>query len=209
MMNTVTTIKKVKETGRDRLIASSLKLFSQKGYHACSIREICDAAHANVSLVSFHFGGKEGLLDVIFNDMISNDFDEMESFLVTPQSKEDFYVRLDLFLNSYVNYYLKRPDVISLYLEELERGHHIALEILPSTYGKIWKGLVRFLKEAQENKIIGENIDSKILAYQVFSPLTLLMRSRKSSYINSLFTLEDEKFRKQILQQIVDTIPKS
>ena len=200
-------LKKIKETGRDRLIASSLKLFSQKGFHGCSIREICDAAKANVSLVSFHFGGKDGLLDVIFEEIAANDFSEMESYLQNPLTKEDMKIRLELFINSYVDFYLKHPDVVSLYLEELERGHHQAMEILPVTFGKIWKSLVRFLKEAQENKLIIEKIDAKILAYQIISPVSHLMRSRKSSYVNSLFTLDDEKFRKQIILQIVETIP--
>lgn len=196
-----------KLNGRDRLIASSLKLFSKKGYHGCSIREICDAAKANISLVSFHFGGKEGLLDALFSEMVSENFNQMDKFLVAPQSKEEFEIRLDLFLNSYVDFYLQHPDVVSLFLEELERGHQQAMGILPETYGKIWKSLVRFLKITQENKIINDRLDSKILAYQIISPLTHLMRSRNSSYINSLFTLDDEKFRKQILRQIVETIP--
>lgn len=199
--------KKTKENGRDRLIASSLKLFSQKGFHGCSIREICDAARANVSLVSFHFGGKEGLLDVIFEEMDSTDFSEMEKLLTSPNSKEDLRVRLELFLTSYVDFYLKNPDVVSLYLEELERGHHQAMDILPETFGVIWKSLVRFLIEAQEQKLIGGKLDSKILAYQILAPVSHLMRSRKSSYVNSLFTLEDENFRQQIILQIVETIP--
>ena len=77
----VSTFKKLKETGRDRLIASSLKLFSQKGFHGCSIREICDAAKANISLISFHFGGKEGLLEVIFEELREKDFEDIEKFL--------------------------------------------------------------------------------------------------------------------------------
>ncbi len=207
MMETVMTLKKVKETGRDRLIASSLKLFSQKGFHACSIREICDDAKANVSLVSFHFGGKEGLLDVIFEEMDEDDFDVILSYLVTPKSSEDFKVRLKLFLDSYVGFYLEHPDVVSLYLEELERGHHQAMDRFSTTFGKIWKALVVFLREAQEEKLINVEMDSKMLAYQLISPVTHLMRSRKSAYVNSLFTLDDEAFRTKFLKQIVDSIP--
>ncbi|MBY0412756.1 MAG: TetR family transcriptional regulator, partial [Bdellovibrionales bacterium] len=49
-MNTL--IRKKKENGRDRLIVSALSLFCERGYHGVSVREICDHANANSSLIS-------------------------------------------------------------------------------------------------------------------------------------------------------------
>ena len=70
-------VKKTKENGRDRLIVSALSLFCERGYHGVSVREICDHANANPSLISFHFGGKEALLETIFEGMMSDRFEEI------------------------------------------------------------------------------------------------------------------------------------
>lgn len=197
--------KDMKLTGRDRLIAASLKLFSHKGFHACSIREICEAVKANISLISFHFGGKEGLLDVIFGELIEHDFNQMEQAFSHVASKEDLKIRLRLFLENYVSFSIKHTDVINLYLEELERGNQKALDRLPHTYGKLWKSFLAFLKSAQDQGYLDKDLDVEILAFQVLAPINHLIRSRRTSSRTTLLSLEDEALRKKLLDQIIKT----
>jgi AcrR family transcriptional regulator len=194
--------KKLKIPSRDRLIAASLKLFSNKGYHGCSIREICDKANANISLISFHFGGKEGLLDAIFDKLVEQDFNKIELSLSAPTSKEDVLIRLDHFLNSYIDFSIKHSDVIGLYLEELERGNPQTVDILPKTYGKIWNSLTSFLKEAQDKNLISEDLDANITAFQILAPINHLIRSKRSTNRTTTFSLEDGDFRKKFLSQM-------
>jgi len=46
---------------RERLIATSARLFSQHGFDGVSVRQIAKASKANLGAVTYHFGGKEGL----------------------------------------------------------------------------------------------------------------------------------------------------
>ena len=50
-----------KTSTRDQLLAASLKAFGSKDYDAVSTREIVEAAEANISAISYHFGGKQPL----------------------------------------------------------------------------------------------------------------------------------------------------
>jgi AcrR family transcriptional regulator len=59
-------VQKTTYTARERLILSAERLFAEKGYEGVSVREIADDAKANLSLVSYYFGGKEGLLAEIY-----------------------------------------------------------------------------------------------------------------------------------------------
>lgn len=199
-------LRKLKENGRDRLIAASLNLFSLKGFHACSIREICDKARANISLVSFHFGGKEGLLDVIFEELSEKDFDEIISILGTVSSKDELKIRLKLFLETFTDYSLKHADVVSLFLDELERGTSQTEKRMEVTFGKLWTSLNSFLKEAQIKGMISDNLDCEILSYQILSPVSNLCRSRRTSTKMTFFNLKSEVFRKKLINQIIDTI---
>lgn len=49
------------ESTRQKLLDTALAMFAERGYEAASVREICDAAGANIAAVNYHFGGKERL----------------------------------------------------------------------------------------------------------------------------------------------------
>lgn len=46
---------------REKLLAAGTRLFAERGFAAVSIRELSQAAQVNSSLISYYFGGKEGL----------------------------------------------------------------------------------------------------------------------------------------------------
>ena len=48
---------------RDRLLAAALELLSHRGPEGVTLREITDAAGANVAAVSYHFGSLKALCD--------------------------------------------------------------------------------------------------------------------------------------------------
>lgn len=49
------------EDTRGRLLRAALAVFARRDFDAVSVRAIVDLAGANVSAVSYHFGGKQGL----------------------------------------------------------------------------------------------------------------------------------------------------
>lgn len=55
------TTKKTQADTRERLLASSLKAFGHRDYDSVSTREIVEMADANISAISYHFGGKRQL----------------------------------------------------------------------------------------------------------------------------------------------------
>ncbi|MDF2569947.1 MAG: Bacterial regulatory protein tetR family [Sporomusa sp.] len=50
---------------KEKLIEAGEKLFAEKGLSGVSIRELSKEAGANSALISYHFGGKEGLYSAI------------------------------------------------------------------------------------------------------------------------------------------------
>lgn len=51
----------------ERLLAAGIRLFSHQGFAATSVRQICEAAHANVAAVNYHFGSKRDLYDAVLD----------------------------------------------------------------------------------------------------------------------------------------------
>ena len=52
---------------RLRLLDAAIKLFSEKGYKAVSVRELADQAKSNLAAISYHFGDKSGLYREAFS----------------------------------------------------------------------------------------------------------------------------------------------
>lgn len=53
---------------KTHILDTSVKLFSVNGYKETSIREISKIASVNVSMISYYFGGKDGILkDIVKN----------------------------------------------------------------------------------------------------------------------------------------------
>ncbi|GEB75734.1 forespore capture DNA-binding protein RefZ [Sporolactobacillus inulinus] len=50
---------------KDAVVHSALKLFTMSGYDGVSVRAIASDAGVNVALVSYYFGGKQGLLEYL------------------------------------------------------------------------------------------------------------------------------------------------
>jgi AcrR family transcriptional regulator len=49
------------EDPKTRLLHTAGEIFAEKGYHAATVREICQKAEVNIASVSYYFGDKEGL----------------------------------------------------------------------------------------------------------------------------------------------------
>ncbi len=54
----------------ERLIEAAGVLFAQKGFANTTVRDICDAAGANVAAVNYHFGDKEKLHEAVLNYIV-------------------------------------------------------------------------------------------------------------------------------------------
>ncbi|VBB06355.1 tetr bacterial regulatory protein hth signature [Lucifera butyrica] len=54
-----------------KLLEAASKLFAERGFAAVSIREVAEAASVNSALISYHFGGKEGLYSAVLEMHLS------------------------------------------------------------------------------------------------------------------------------------------
>lgn len=66
---------------RRRLLQAALKAFGQRDYDAVGTREIVEAAGANISAISYHFGGKQGLYLATAEFLAENMYGELQGDL--------------------------------------------------------------------------------------------------------------------------------
>ena len=100
---------------RNKLIEVATPLFAKKGFNGVSVREVATAARVNLSMISYYFGGKEGLYGEVLNEQFASlkGVDYLMEVDADPVVKFEFYVRAT------VARYRKNPDLLRFYTSEL------------------------------------------------------------------------------------------
>ena len=89
-----------------KTVAEATPLFAEKGFNGVSVREIAGFAGVNVSMISYYFGGKEGLYAAVLNEQfgVLQHLSEITDVDAEPLAKLELYVR------DTVARYRKHPD---------------------------------------------------------------------------------------------------
>lgn len=66
----VTSVTKDEEHVKLRILKATRKLAAARGFDVTTVREICREADANISLVSYYYGGKEQLFEAMLDEFM-------------------------------------------------------------------------------------------------------------------------------------------
>jgi len=102
---------------RQRLLDVGVRLFSERGFHQVTVRELCHEAGANLAAVNYHFGGKLGL----YREIVTGTFSKMR---VDPTLAAPEGAGAEERLRHYVRTYLPRlaaPTGAGVMIQKLMR----------------------------------------------------------------------------------------
>lgn len=105
------------ESLRSRLIKAALDCFLADDYHRVTTRRIAEFAGANVSMIRYYFGSKEGLYEEMIRETLSPLLDVLDGPLLS--STEGFAE----FLGLYYRTMSARPEFPKLILKVLALHH--------------------------------------------------------------------------------------
>ncbi|MFK8138042.1 MAG: TetR/AcrR family transcriptional regulator [Bdellovibrionales bacterium] len=80
--------------GKEAILKSAIYLFTSKGYQKTTLKDLSAESGVNTALISYHFGGKEGLMRAVLEKKLSI-FDQM--FL--PSEKLGSSISMDNFIH--------------------------------------------------------------------------------------------------------------
>jgi TetR/AcrR family transcriptional regulator len=100
---------------RMNLIKVATPLFAEKGFNGVNLREIASVAGINVSMISYYFGGKEGLYGAVLREQfaVMKRVTDIAQLDIDPMQKVELYVRAT------VARYRKNPYLLRFYTSEL------------------------------------------------------------------------------------------
>jgi AcrR family transcriptional regulator len=86
--------KKIWGDAFERIVEASAELFAENAFHSVGVREIANKANVNISMISYYFGGKAGILIEILNRFFDMQFSTLKNSIVETDSKEESIKRL-------------------------------------------------------------------------------------------------------------------
>ena len=100
---------------RENIIAAAIPLFAAKGLNGVSVRELAGAAGVNLSMISYYFGGKEGLYAAV----LSAQFAVLDKLREIKQMDIDTLQKFELYVRATVARYRRSPYLLRFYTSEL------------------------------------------------------------------------------------------
>lgn len=105
-----------KKESREKIKTAAKILFAEKGYSASGIREISKKASVNVSMISYYFGSKLGLL----KELVDEFFNKLQSlYLEISETEDDFDSAIRTLIPKIIAHMGENQEVLRIFMREL------------------------------------------------------------------------------------------
>lgn len=188
---------------REALIEAAKRVFAVKGYEGATVKDLSDAAGVNVSLVSYHFGGKEGLYRTCLTDFGEVHVELLERLLGQVRNKEDFALRLRLFAEELVAIHHRETDICRIIFRGMENLDPITTDVFKKVFYRIFEALHKFVCSAQTAGIIRDDLDPELVSCFMFGSLLDLLRAQELIRLFGRKTLDDLDYRSVAIENWV------
>lgn len=140
-----------------------MKLFAQLGLDKCSTREIAKESDSNISLISYYFGGKEGLYKEVMRQHISevkkSVQNNMQNSAFKPGTKEYFVEEVSSMVENMIRFRVKFPEMAKIFAREKLTGMMHSKEIHEEIVYPLIQNFFESFKEGQRQGYIQQGID--------------------------------------------------
>ncbi len=192
------------DSTRAQLLKEAKKVFAEKGFDGATVKDICEAAGLNVSLVSYHFGGKEKLYAECLEDFGQDRLAAIERILKVPASFEELRTRLEMFTEEFIVRHLEDPDLSTILHRECTSHFANSKEVFVNSFVKIFETFEKYLKTCQTKKLLKADGDVFLASHIYFGALIDFIR--KDPLMKEIFhhSLQQPKFRERVVSSVVN-----
>jgi AcrR family transcriptional regulator len=154
---------------RERLMGAATRLFAEQGLEGTSTRDIARAAELNVSLISYYFGGKEGLYQTVlrqFADRLQTETQRLlESLDLQNLTRESFQKVMRSFISEMLRLKLSHREIHTLLDREMASGLPHSKDIIGRVYQQILENITGIFVQGQKKGFVRREIDPHILFF--------------------------------------------
>lgn len=132
-----------KNDSRNKLVEVATRLFAERGLHGVSIRELSLVAETSISMISYHFGGKEGLYASVLQEQFAS-FDQIAEI---SREESDPLQIIEAYLRWTIGRHRNNPYLLRFYTSELTNPTPYFASIVSPAIGKVIGILIEVVNE--------------------------------------------------------------
>lgn len=171
---------------RLKIIFAAAKLFADKGLDGTSTREIAEHTGSNISLISYYFGGKEGLYKAVIEQFANQAKDRFqkvyEHFDAENMDRESFVIFMRAMITGMITMKISKPEIGTIFQREILSGLPHCREIHETIFSELCNSIIGILDVAQQKKILRPDVSTKhLFLSMVFSADHFVFASRCNS----------------------------
>ncbi len=184
-------------------MVAAKKLFAKKGFDGTSVKELAEEAGVNVSLVSYYFGGKEGLYMACLENYSQNKFAVVDRILKPPATYEEMRLRLRMLLDEKVEAFFQEPELTRIIHRDLELENSLTEEVFRRRFLVVFERMLSFIQAAQKKGFFRKDLDTCITVRLLFDAITQIIRT--DSLVERLTgdTLRNRQYREKVLDHVI------
>lgn len=141
----------------------AVELFARFGLEGTSTRDIAKASKLNLSLISYYFGGKEGLYRTLFTEFATEASNELGALLsqndLSSLDQEGFSRTMKNLIERMVLMQIKNPNMMVLMQREELEGLPHAREVWESVFHTLGERIVSVFELASQRKFIRADLN--------------------------------------------------
>lgn len=183
------------QDAKERLLAAATQLFAEKGYSAVSIRLLAQAAKVNSALVSYYFGGKEGLYKEVLQSQFSQVVVRIEAIPMALAPKQ----RLEAYAWTMAKIHQELPWLLRLGQSEMSNPTNCFAEIVRPNIARLYQFLYQTVEQGIQAGHFKANVNPGYAALALASILNFYFIARPVA--NSILgTNQDGEYIRQAIE---------
>jgi TetR/AcrR family transcriptional regulator len=128
---------------RNKLLSIATRLFAERGLNGVSIRELARTAGVSISMISYHFGGKEGL----YSSVLQEQFSGFEHIIEINKADTEALGKIEAYIRWIIVRHRENPYLLRFYTSELTNPTQFFPLIVQPAIGKVIQILVHIIEE--------------------------------------------------------------
>ena len=149
------------------ILKAAASLFAKLGLDKCSTREIAKQSDSNISLISYYFGGKEGLYKEVMRSY-ALEVKSNAQHLIDDMGKADltiemFNIYMGRFVENVINTRLNNAEMSKIFAREKLTGLPYAREVYEEIFYPLIKNFFRLVEVGQKKGFVKEDVYPPLL----------------------------------------------
>lgn len=190
---------------KTRLLDAAVKLFAQKTYDGTSVKDLATEADVNVSMVSYYFGGKEGLYRACIERVGKDRMAAAQRILQPARSAEEFRVRMRMLVEEMMNFHAEQGDVTTLVMREACMESTRAQDVFKSHFLSNFMLFSQFLSDGQKQGFLRTELDPQITGGLMYGMLLHFVRFERRNCGDFDVSISNPETRTKISNHIIET----